>query len=176
MQSRYIQACPPYDLGNGEIPIFIFVVLNPDGSIHAIDIAPDPPWANNGPTDIRPHFVDKGVEKQRILRLPSDKATPEFIEALRNPVYDEIEITQELKQADMPLIPHPFLGHDLKGKKVVLLEPTGDICAALFELHEHNGGISELLYDGHLIIGNDPLDINAPPGVMPVSLKWKNTR
>ncbi len=174
-QQRFVDSSPPYDLGNGNILLFIFVIMNNDGTVKAIYVSTAPPWANNGPTDIRPHFVENGIKKQRKLMLPSID-DPYYLDALRKPVYGEIEVTQALKQADMPMIPHPFTGNDLTGKTIVLLEPTGDICEQLYLLHENGGDVSELIHDGYLKIGNDPVDVNAPPGVIPVSLKWKNTR
>ncbi len=177
-QQRFIQASPPYDLGNGEISLFIFIVMDSNGKIESLYIAPDPPWANNGPTNIGPDFFRNGIGYQYRKTRPIIPKAPEkmaaWLDTVRNAPCEQIEITQEFKQSDMPLIPHPFLGNDLTDKTIVLLEPTGDICEQLFTLHENGGGVSDLIHDGHLIIGNTPLDINAPPGVVPVALKWRS--
>lgn len=186
----YIIGSPPYDLGNGVVPLFMFVVMLPDGTVESTYIALDPPWANNGPTNIRGNFVKNGrpMNRQRVLPpavktvdadgdpVPLGKVDFDArMDALRNPVYNEVEINQALKQADMPLIPHPFFLNELPGRTVILLEPTGEICADLCALHEEGVAVSDLLHEGYLEIGNDALDVIAPPDVMPVSLKWKNT-
>jgi hypothetical protein len=41
----YIQSSPPYDLGDGEIPLFIFALVDSDGYPRATVIAHDPPWS-----------------------------------------------------------------------------------------------------------------------------------
>lgn len=46
----YVQASPPYDLGDGEIPLFVFVKLDADGKMSQLSASIDPPWMYNGPT------------------------------------------------------------------------------------------------------------------------------
>jgi len=180
-RQRYIQACPPYDLGNGEIPLFMFVILLADGTIETTCVAPDPPWGNNGPTNIRPDYFRGGIgfqQRKKSIKRPDDPAGIDaWLENARTAPIEEVEITQELKQSDMLLIPHPFTGNDdLAKKTVVLLEPTGQICADCLDLHEAGESISGLLQEGYLKVENTPIDVAAPPGVAAHRLKWKTTR
>ncbi len=55
-QQRHVTASPPYDLGNGHIPLFIFIEINA-GAIVGVYVSVEPPWANNGPTDIKGQWV-----------------------------------------------------------------------------------------------------------------------
>ena len=195
-QQRYIQASPPYDLGNGDIPLFIFALIdNTTGDVMQTYIAEDPPWANNGPTNIRPDFIDPAGKKiQRVKQLIADygnyaeakKAltTQQLYERMINDKYVDREITQALKQADMNLIPHPLDTNkrDVDGKvigtldaTVVLLDPLGKLTTALQPLI-HEGGaaeIAEALHGGYMNISNTDNGAKAPPGVMPVDVRFK---
>lgn len=42
--TEYLQASPPYDLGDGEVPLFIFLLLDASGHPRVSYVAPDPPW------------------------------------------------------------------------------------------------------------------------------------
>ncbi|KKK84650.1 hypothetical protein LCGC14_2781230, partial [marine sediment metagenome] len=179
-QQRYIQASPPYNLGDGDIPVFIFVIINKIGKVESIYVAPDPPWANNGPTDIRANFDRSGKSFKLVKNFPARPNNPTqaeaWIDAVKNAPLEEVEITQAVKQADMLLIPHPFLGNDLTDKKVVLLDPVGAFCYQCLELHEAGESISELLFGGYIEINNTPLDCVVPPGVIACQAKWKNAK
>jgi len=62
---RYIQASPPYDMGDGEVPLFIFALIdNASGKIDCLEVGQEPTWAYHGPTIITP---------QHIERLPNKK-------------------------------------------------------------------------------------------------------
>lgn len=189
-QCRYVQASPPYNLGNGDIPLFVFAIVdNVTGDILSVDIAEDPPWANNGPTNIRPDFVKDGKKYQRHIKLPGNKILPPSIarknitnqfaspvarkaimNAIKTPVYVDVELTQAIKQADMPLIPHPFIGNDLTGKTVVMLDPVGSVVDDLYYLQGDN--LTDIVRD-NLIIGNTDIGAASPPNVVPVSAAWK---
>ena len=200
-QQRYIQASPPYDLGNGAIPLFILAEIdNVTGNIISAYVAEDPPWANNGPTNIRPDFIGAdGKHYQRVKQLIADygnyqNAKAEYygvgkIKALYdrmiNDAYVDREVTQALKQADMKLIPHPFgdlrkrdsEGNDLGplNVTVVMLDPLGKLTSKLQPII-HDGGageISEILHSGYMNIGNTDNGAKAPPGVMPVDVRFK---
>jgi hypothetical protein len=80
-----------------------------------------------------------------------------------------------MKQADMPLIPHPFHGNDLTGLTVVLLDPVSALTERLLRLHDGGESIGGLLYEDHLRLDNAPLVRAGPAGVMPVAPRWKLT-
>lgn len=178
---RYVQASPPYDLGNGAIPLFGFVELESGTPVGAW-FAPDPPWANNGPTNIRGDVLRNGRkyrwERSGALRamraFKSGRATPDdLLAALKEPP-ELVEITQAVKQADMPLIPHPFLGR-AAGRSFVMLDPVGRQSEQLADLHAQAIDLGELILGGYIEVSGDPLDAQAPPGVIPVGWKWRNT-
>ena len=179
---QYVQASPPYNLGNGDIPLFLFAALDAAGAVLNTYVAPDPPWANNGPTDIRADYYLAGRAYRRtrvvaaaraLLRgTPAERAT--FLAALRDAQIVDIEICQARKQADMPLIPHPFLGALTNVAQVVLLDPVGARAEQLLALHEQSESLSELLHAGYIKVNNTPLTAAAPPGVAPVRWGWKN--
>ena len=181
VRQRYVQASPPYDLGDGEVPLFIFAVVSSLGVIESVWSAPDPVWANNGPTNIRADFVDAQGRAFKFERPPVSRAlllnpaTRDAELAKLDAAPELIQITQAVKQADMPLIPHPFQGNNLAGKTVVLLDPVSALVAKLRDLHATGENINTLLHDNYLRIGNVPLIRSGPPGVMAMAVNWKLT-
>lgn len=195
IRHRYIQASPPYDLGDGDIPMFIFVVIdNATGVILATSSAPDAPWHYSGPTDIRPsHFKSDGVPQ--IATKDMSKFPFNFAEALKNDVklatYAKEfrlaptvygNITQEIKQKDMLLHPTPNFqllndqGVNITpNTTVIMLAPVIDIIYDLAEMVELEGlSIGELLHDNRFIIDNTPSGLNGPPGILVPSFRWRN--
>ena len=173
MMQRYIQASPPYDLGDGEVQLFVFIVVDKSGNIEAVSVTPDPPWANNGPTNIRPDYLKNKKPFKKIYRQKKDKGKLILPIELEE---QEIEVTSEYKNTDMPLIPHPFQGNDLTDKTIVLIDPVSDLCCHFGELHNKGQSINELLHEGHIKIDNTSLPRKTPPGVIAVAPRWKLTR
>jgi hypothetical protein len=235
-RQRFVDACPPYDMGDGEIPLFSWLVMiNGTGEAESGSSAQAAPWHMNGPTDIRAHYYDaqrRGWairDKKEMVLVPEDatdyvgagraagwrRVRAGFSSVVSGSFYNEVtnetslastwkalceeqhikvvrefgdvvpsyvvtgkelvEITQEMKQRDMPLIPHPFQGNDLTGKTVVLLDPVSDLAWRLAEQHENGVSALKLVRDGYLQIDNEPLNRAGPPGVMVVRARWKNT-
>lgn len=82
VRCRYVTACPPYDMGDGFVPLFAYVLLSSTGEILATDIATDPAWAHNGPTNIVPQFEDRYARKWRFNAInPGFDARAEHIDA-----------------------------------------------------------------------------------------------
>jgi hypothetical protein len=179
----YVQASPPYDLGNGEIPVFAFAALDSGGRVLHSYVAEDPPWANNGPTDIRADYYrgGKAYARRRTIALPPAalRGTPAeriaYLAALEAAPWVDYEITQEIKQADMALLPHPFLQCMQDVAAVVLLDPVGRMAEQLHRLHLQGETIARLLAEDYLQIDNTPLTAQTPPGVQPVRVRWKAT-
>ena len=177
---RYVQACPPYDLGDGEVPQFIFAMVNANGVIEAVCSGQEAPWHNNGPTDIRADYYDKHGRGWR--EEPITETTIETdedgdpIPVIRRVGARTIEITQEMKQADMTLIPHPFGGNDMTGKTIILIDPVCRLTHTLAEMHREGTSANRLLHEDYIRIGNDALTRKGPPGVMIVKPKWRNTK
>lgn len=182
----YVQASPPHNLGYGEIGRFVFgLVDNATGKVIAVYSATEAPWHYNGKTDIRPHNIVDGKKyrARKKMELPytmqeamSDSAKMlEYADHFRNAETVYEEITDELKNRDMPDIPHPFMGNNLTGKTVVLLDPACDEMHKMNELCECHDefSINDLLHEGSIKIDNDALDVTTPPGVMTVKYRMK---
>lgn len=174
-QQRYIQASPPYNLGDGDIPLFCFALVDKNGTVRAMYTAPEAPWHNNGPTSIKPDiYTEDGRRFKRVRK----NLSPEML--LQNPrleTHRMQEITQAVKQADMGLIPHPFMGNGLTGLTVVLIDPVSDHtwrAAELFGDDNHDEH-HDLYYKNKLIIDNAPLNRKGPPGVYVAGVRWKNS-
>jgi hypothetical protein len=195
-RQTYVEASRPYNLGDGAVPLFMFAVIdNGTGAILHTYVAPDPPWANNGPTIINPlgrivklaqttdKFLDAAINTgRRTVYFAKLRAAKALLESTNPEVQKQVRailkapISQEEKQRDMPLIPHPFQGNDITGKTVVLLDPVGAICEELRLAMEFGGdSVLEILNGGYLRIGNTPLTRSRPPGVMVVAANWKLT-
>jgi len=187
----YIQASPPYFDFGGLCGKFMFVVVDKSGNIRRVWVAPEAPWHNNGPTDLRPHGYDRGAPFQIVLDLPfalkdaeSDPAKREqAIDAMVNNRTKRQYIDSAMQRADMPLIPHPFVdvGAD---ETVVLIDPVSDLChhtSTLEDMSAHANEadkfiLGDALKDGHIVLDNTPLqNRGTPTGVQMVSAKWKKT-
>lgn len=180
---RYITASPPYDLGDGEIPMFIFgIVNNSTGKLEATSISVDPPWANNGKTIITPtridaksgrKFRDEKIITPEIRLLPLDDQKIAIDELTTT----EIEITQAVKNADMVDIPHPFQAMNLNGKTVVMLDPISKEVDSFRTLFDAGENIVEIIHGKNIKLStSDNINRAMPPGVPAIQTVWKNTR
>ena len=185
---RYIDASRPYDLGDGEIRQFIFAMIdNSDPSIKSLYVAQDAPWHYNGPTDIRPTrkardgrlYQNRKDMRDFSVTLRGASSDPILLQQYKNAFTEaqeyEIEITQEVKNADMNLIPHPFIGNDLSNKTVVLIDPVSDLVSDIDEMKAHNDFNAIDVILKYVKIENVPLTRSGPPGVAVVNARWKNT-
>ena len=181
---RYVSASPPYDLGDGEIPLFVFAIVNSAGAVEATYIAQDAPWHNNGPTSIRPNVEINGRKYQRrrqiLAEFGSAKAALQagltraqiMDRFAMDPMVDR-EVTQTVKQADMGRIPHPWcFGNNLTGKTVVLLDPVSPLVERLGCIHDSGEDVNDII-NGWVTIGNTALTRSGPPGVMVVNATLK---
>lgn len=180
-QQRYFNASPPFDLGDGEVHGFIFVLLQ-RGEVAASYAADVPPWAYNGPTSLRPDVVDRAGKKYKrrprsrlvLDMLEQDRITlPEALERCRSPEYqgfDLIEISHEMKNRDMAAIPHPF--HPTgPGDVVVLIDPLNERVGSLMEMQRQGGSVIELLRQAKFRFGHGPLKRRGPPDVIQVPME-----
>lgn len=184
---RYVDASPPYNLGDGDVPLFVFAEVDAIGNVSRIYVAPEAPWHHNGPTNIQAQRYDaQGRGYRKVRRLFAEHGSIKAARAaglslaqiaarLADDPLEEMEITQAIKQADMPLLPHPFIGNDLTGKTIILLDPVSPFVERLFRLHEVGESISELLHTGDIKFANTALPRSGPPGVVCVAPRWKLT-
>lgn len=186
IDERYVQASPPYDLGDGEVPLFVFLLMNRDGSIAGTQVAPDPPWANNGPTCLTPQQY-AGNRRYRCYKrlgfggpLIAELSEPQKLAYLRGElelVNDWVEITPEWKNRDRRVVPHPFgvVGAD---QTVVLLDPFRDEklfqTLVLIQEASHARDVRQLFLDGEMQIDNERTQMRGlPEGVMPVRARLR---
>lgn len=164
-RQRYVNSSPPYNLGNGDVPLFVFVRLGANGAIKTTYAADVPPWAYNGPTRVTADRHDAATGKKYQTLATFDRETGDL-------AVQEREVTNAVKNADMSLIPHPF--SSLKpGERVIILEP----CATekLYHIQRAGESIAELLHGDYLRLGND-ISVASSPGVTPVNFKFKNSK
>ena len=187
-QQTYIEASPPYDLGDGVVGLFIFAMINnTTGKIESVYQAPEAPWHYNGKTDIRGK-LDPDGKKYRVRKnmenmpfalsdIKNDKVKlKEYIDAFTSAETVKELITQEICQLDMIDIPHPFISNDLTGKTVVMLDPVCDLNHQLQEMSRHDQfDLNQLIHDEYFTIDNSDIGLVSPNGVLVPSFKWKKT-
>jgi len=197
VRTTFINASPPFDLGDGEIPLFIFVEIDSGGNILGSYVAPIPPWAYNGPTRLRADKITRNksgkvinkilkmsryelaVEKFNRLKakgiaIPTDDDVRLYSTQQTKEYKDEMKIIpmdQERKNRDMDILPH----HTVKqtGVTIALLDPPDTL--DLLEKHEAGLYISDMLYEGYIELNNDTINRSTPEGVTPVKFSWKNS-
>jgi hypothetical protein len=171
-QQRYISSSPPFDLGDGEAGGFLFLLMNGSGETLGHYAADVPPWAYNGPTDIR--CTHKSTITGKKFRTAMKKRSLEEIMDGASIQYQLEEITQDIKNADMGLIPHPF-GDVQSGEKVVLIDPMDDRIQKMIEYQNAGGGdeIVKAILKGQIYADSEQMNRKGPEGVMQSRLKFK---
>ncbi len=170
-QQLYITSSPPFNLGDGEVGGFLFATVNSLGEVQSTYIADVPPWAYNGPTDIcacaKCPITGKKyrrAKKEMTLEEILDGAPVEFVME---------EITHDLKNKDMGIIPHPF-GAVPDGHHVVLLDPMSDIVRRLVDYQNAGGDdVADALSMGKIYTEAAPLNRCGPQGVMITPIRFK---
>jgi len=147
-RQTYITASPPYSLGDGDIPLFVFLLLDSEGNVKSTYASIDPPWAYSGNTDIRPDYYDaNGVGWKTV-----------------NGVLTEIDY--DYKNTDMNAIPHPFTLAD--GDEVVMLNPFQSEMQNILDQFNSENDVCSMLNKITLTDG----DFTSPPGVRAVNFSW----
>lgn len=181
MDLHYFQGSPPYNLGNGDVPLFIFADVAPGGEIKGTVITEDPPWCNGGPTNIHPNMKKGNKKYRRQVKLPCTKkeawSNPamleQYLDAMKNPSYEEIEVTRQFKNSDMDLVPHPYLARSKKHRRV-LVDPCGPLVDKLFEMKQSGESVANLFTEGFIDIKPEEIlkGVNTPREVVPVKARW----
>jgi len=181
--SRYMQASPPYNLGDGDIPLFIFVLIEKStGDIKGHYAAQEAPWHYNGKTNIRASRKEGARSWSTMTLIEAEllDAKKSVSEAVVAGMYSydviadrliadelvEVELTQAIKNTDMIDIPHPFLGNNITNYTVVMLDPVKT--EKLLALHKAGESISKLLYNKKIVVSNNFLPRRTPVGVKAV--------
>ena len=178
---RYIQASPPYTHG----PTYVFLGIRPDNTLAHISVAPDPPWAYHGPTDIRPQYYRNGKAYRKVKTIngvPANQArrNPNIVKAIMQETAvveeTEVEVTLSYKDSDMNIIPHAFTGNDLTGITMVMLEPGTKMMQRFCEFCDDGDAreVMKIIQGDYLTIDNNPFNMtNTPPGVVISRARWK---
>lgn len=189
----YINSSPPYDLGDGDIPLFIYVEIDPSGNIISMSISPEAPWHYNGPTDITPSSYIKrnGILVPQIKRkdmsgIPMSykaaeaagiAAMNEYSRAFAEAPEIEFELTQAIKNADMDIVPLALNNQqDRPLNTTVLLDPVSDLTWEIFNMRQHGEFDAIEFITNWCNIGNTALARNGPAAVDIVSFSKRNTR
>ncbi len=178
---KYLRSSPPYDLGYGEIPMFIFLRLNSQGEIISATTTQDPPWANS--LDTEKTILRNGSVYYRRLKNNqpkiTDANTPDQMRACLHVLSDdncweEVELTQAIKNENMNALPHPFFNVQSDEKVLLLdvLSSTGQELVSLIEQGDVDA--VHVLSTRYLRLDNEPLDVNSPRGVLTVRAHWKD--
>jgi len=189
--SRYIQASPPYDFGDGIVRKFVYAAIdNVTGDIIGTYSADDPPWAYHGNSTIKPDYYDDEGRPIKINYTPKAKwedlpkgdgdALQNHIDDTRSPDNYKLKIIDnDYKMIGMTEIPHPFINLqpiDLSNKTIVMIDPVDDFLTSLSIFQENeNVSISELITEKYLKIDNSPLNRIVPNGCVAVKARMKLT-
>jgi hypothetical protein len=184
VEQRYVQSSPPYDLGDGDVPLFVYVRLNEDQSLRGIWIAPDPPWTHNGRHRVRTDYVCPKTKKP-MMRCKKHTHTmadvlakkismQEFIMRRNSVKTEDVEVTMALKLQGMVDLPNPFV-NKREGVTTFLLDPVSDLMHELAKLHEEGEDIGQLIHDGFVDFGS-VLSRKTPPGIPARAMAWKNSK
>lgn len=166
---RYIQSSPPYDLGDGEVGGFVFLTVDRNGDVLSTWIAPDPPWANNGPTRTSADHIDASGQKFVRRRIVPKDLKRALGSRSRGP--DLVPLTHAIKNADMPLIPHPFASPGPDVAAIVLADPMDARIRRLLEFQEDGEDMNTPFHRGLFRVSNEALGRSTPPGVMACRLR-----
>lgn len=170
----YVTSSPPFDLGDGEVGGFFFALVDNAGNIVQSYLSDVPPWAYNGPTDIRASHICK-ITHKKYRMVVKNKSFEEIMDGA--PIKHKLEeITHSIKNKDMALLPHPFLEVQ-KGHKVVLFDPMDDKIRRMIEYQNLGGGaeIMEQITNMKFEV-SDSCKRKCPKGVHVHKLKYKYTK
>jgi len=190
VNSRYVSASPPYDLGDGDFDYFLLLCVASNGDILGTYSAPDPAWFNNGKNRI--NIVKKEKTKNgEIISYTSTKdmsghgmpweqaktnqSTMEaYIQAFNAAPEVLMPITREMKNTNMDQLPHPFahLLQNNPGASVVMLDPFSNWMIDYKALREHDeftiGDIIE-----YIDLSAPESTFKSPGGVVSLSARFK---
>lgn len=161
---RYINSSPPFDMGDGPVQGFFFARLDSEGRIADHYVANVPPWAYNGPTDIRAFKKDEqGNKYRRVMKKRSIEEI--FANPKAEPEWEYELITHRIKNADMELIPHPFDPEQYSRDDVVLVNPMCPCIQQmvyLLEAQEYEEFHEMLKW---IVVDNDAMKRKGPRGI-----------
>jgi len=199
---RYMQASPPYDMGDGCCHTFIYAVIeNGSGKIKRMNISQDPPWvyAPNGGLD-RGCFYDDDKTGKRLYKRKKivDYSKINDIEEFKELVgqTELVDYDMKLKMANMNNVPHPFMTDtpmilDKDKNEIIdptywekhhvgLIDPVCDVTQRLDCISECGESALELFHaeKPYLTIDNEDIEGRCRPhaDIKVYKAKWKNSK
>jgi len=171
---RYITSSPPFDLGDGETNGFLFLLYDDDGNLEGHSFSEVPPWVYNGPTKTR---CDSQclLTKKKYNRVAKKRSIEAILDGA--PTEHELrEITNEIKNKDMAVIPHPF-GAGANPNNIVMIDPMDKRLRHLVQEQDENPefNIGKLFADGTFYTEDKSLKRAGPEGIKVTPLKYKKT-
>lgn len=163
---RYIQGSPPYDLGDGEIPLFAYALIR-DGQIVRVSVADDAPWAMRKQSGLE---FTAGAKKYA-LQIPQGDLQAARRAMSEWPVIEEV--TTAAKNAGIGQAPHPYANLMKPGDTVVMVDPVSDFAHEWAILRRAGYSLGEVLRAGDVLLDNEALSRKTPPGVVAVAARWR---
>lgn len=192
VQYYTVTGSPPYDHGFGQIPGFLFLLMNRDGSIDRTYLSQDPPWIHLSNYSKYPKVIQDGklyrvvpkfvCEKQDIAAQCQDSKKREtFLQGIKKRESELVPVTYEMKKDGMQLKPHPFSNVDMTDKTPVCVKSDDTVLADLIELysqtvHEDFSVTADIILSNYIKFGNEHIDRGMHKSVQCITAKWKNTR
>jgi len=174
-RQRYITSSAPWTDAEGkEAAGFFYLLLNEAEEIVSHYLAEAPPWGYNGPTSVRADRICPKTKKK--FRTILKKRSIEEIMDGANLLFDEEEITPEVKRRDMNSLPHPF-GKVPTGHSVIMLDTRDDRIHNLIRAQSVTGGddILEEIRGGKFSFDTEALNRKGPGGLSVFPMKYKYT-
>lgn len=190
VNSRYVTASPPYDLGDGDLDFFLMFCVSSAGDILAAYAAPDPIWVHNG----KKHYPVAMKEKKKggaVIHYTKQKDmvgygmtwneakgnagnAAAYLDAFAKADDVYVPITAAMKNENMADMPHPF-AHILKdhpGSRVVMLDPYSTWMQDYKAMRAHDGfSISDI--EQHIDLKAPESVFVSPPGVVSLDARFK---
>lgn len=169
---RYINSSPPFDMGDGEVAAFLYLKFDKTtDELKSSYFSDVPPWAYNGPTKISADVIDENGKKwqwQKPAITPEQMFDPDFVP----PEKQLVEVTHAIKNADMNLLPSPFLKFDPEEEYIVLIDP---MCGCIEKLRDQqNAGEDIMDFLRWIRPSNEALTRGGPDGIMQVGYSIVN--
>lgn len=191
--NRYINSSAPWNLGHGDIALFIYLRVNKEGNITGAKVGDAPTWGYNGSTSVVPDRVSRILSKdgsksfvkkyKNIVNPDAAIIVPPWkggnpadwnIDSFLNREMIEVEIDQEMKNKDIDECPHPFEVLS-ETDTVVLIDPSSSFVDSLAHLRKSEDVIGRLFMDGYLEVTNDVNYDLVPKGVVVKGARWKQS-
>jgi len=198
LRTRYIQTSPPYDLGDGDIPLFILLVVEKSsGRILQTSVAEDPPWFAHGShglgsqskllksvglwgVDLSKTFMGLNPTMSPDELRPRLQKLRDFTDEEKNKIIKR-KWTRKEKNIDMLEVPHIFNDYDANTQDLIIVDPVSNFADDMRALNKlmgnsnyQDGGVANLFLDGYIKLIDIIYAARVPPGYTAMRAKWTN--